>query len=425
MRRRWSLSPLVAATALLLALVTGCGDAGDPVRIGIITPCTGFDAPTTPSWIAGAELPLLQRGGKSTGVTPSDGVEGASVAGRPVELEVGCAESLNPSAALDQARRLVVDRHVDAVVGPTDELDPIVARYARKYRRVVFMLTSYDQASTLRFAAPNVFRFELDAAQWSAGLAAYAYHTKGWRNVTTVGEDDPAGWVQAAGFDAEFCALGGHVQLLWAPPGPENPARKVRRVSPAADGVFLTGGNVDFSGFIARWRRKHDLAQQLVLGLVNVELRRLRGVATASSEPWGKTKAKDRYDKAFRHYFPSISQSDANFYAVTYYDEVEPLLEALRKVHGQTSDGERTLQKALMQLHYNSPLGRIHLDKRNQAIGPAYLARIRDGGYDQLKVVPNVDQTFGGYFTRHPEPPGRHSPACVKGKPPPWARQSR
>jgi branched-chain amino acid transport system substrate-binding protein len=427
---RWRLSLLVAAAALLVTLATGCGGGdGDPFRIGVITNCAGTDTSTSPSFIAGAELPLLQRGGKSTGVGPSDGVEGASVAGRPVELVIGCAQSLDPSAALDQARRLVEDRHVDAIVAPTNEIDTIVARYARKQPRVTFMLANYDQASTLRFAAPNVFRFELDFAQWSAGLAAYAYYRLGWRNVATVGEGDPPGWERAAGFDAEFCALGGRVHTLWAPPLARHPGRKVSQIPPSVDGVFLDPNNDAVKGFIRRWRRNHhDLARQLVLGAnVPVSGLHLPGVVTVNSEPWA-SRGMTRYDNTFHHwFFPLLSKSNANNSAVTYYDEVEPLLEALRKVHGKTSDGEQALQKALARLHYSSPLGRIHLDRRNQAIGPTYLARIRrDGSYDQFKMVPNVEQTFSGYFNLNPRSvPGPHSPACVKGKPPPWARRSR
>jgi ABC-type branched-subunit amino acid transport system substrate-binding protein len=152
----------------------------------------------------------------------------------------------------------------------------------------------------------------------------------------------------------------------------------------------------------------------------------LPGVVTVSGEPWVKTPAKAGYDKAFFRWFPRTLDPD-NF-AITYYDEVEPVLEALRKVHGDTSDGEQELQKALARLHYASPLGPIRLDKRNQAVGSTYLARIRrDGSYHQFRVVPNVDETFGGYFTPRPRTtPGPHSPACVKRTPPPWAvRRSR
>lgn len=208
--------PVAAVTLCLTA--TGCGASSDPVRIGIVTACAnnGYFARSNPSLVAGAELPLLDRGGTPAGPAPSNGVRGASVAGRPAQLEVGCSQPYDPESALAALQRLVESQHVDAVVTPTAENDPIVARYARRHRGVVFMLGDYGQSETLRFPSSNMFRFEEDGAQWSAGLAAYAYHQLGWRQVTTIGEADPPGWVGAAGFDAEFCSLGGRVQRLWA-----------------------------------------------------------------------------------------------------------------------------------------------------------------------------------------------------------------
>jgi len=422
MRPRLSLA-LLAVPAVLLA-AAGCGGGGDPMRIGIITDCA--DSPfafSRPAEIASAELPLIQRGARVPGSTQSNELDGASVGGRPVKLEIVCAESLNPKAVLAQLRRLVDSRHVDAVVGPTHEPDTILARYARRRKGIVFMLTSYDQPSTLRFATPNMFRFELDNAQLSAGLAGYAYHRLGWRDVTTVGEDDPPGWDGAAGFDAEFCSLGGHVRRVWAPGGAGHPKHWVRRALSAADGVFLAPGFYGKAGFERRWARGHDLSRRLVLGWYAKPSRRLQGVVAVSSWSWAMTPAFHRFDARFWKKFPNVRDPEA--IRLTYYDEVEPLLEALKRVHGNTSNGERPLQKALARLHYASPEGRMRLDKRNQAIGPTYLGRIGGGTVHQVAVIHGVDETFGGYFTRNRVPPGPHSPACVKGKPPPWARPTR
>jgi branched-chain amino acid transport system substrate-binding protein len=283
------------------------------------------------------------------------------------------------------------------------------------------MLTSYDQSSTLRFAAPNMFRFELDNAQLSAGLGGYAYHRLGWRNVTTVGEDDAPGWSAPAGFDAEFCGLGGHIRRLWAPGGAGGDTHWMRRVSSATDGVFLAPGfytgTSEMSDFLRRWAPHHDPARRLVVGWdADPADPRLSGVVTVSSWPWAKTPALRRYKNRFRKAFPKIK---GYVDAMTYYDEVEPLLEALEKVHGDTSGGEQSLQHALANLHYNSPIGSIHLDGRNQAIGPTYLGRIGGGTVHQLAVIHNVDETFGGYFGPHSTPPGPHSPACVKRSHPP------
>ena len=406
----------------VLASAAGCGGArpgGDPLRIGVITDCS---TPAGQLHIEGAELPLLRRGASLNGTNPSDGVSMAVVAGRPVSLEIACAEQFNPRSALDQLRSLVENRHVDAVVGPALEGAPIVGEYARKRSGVTFMLGDYYQSSTLQLAAPNVFRFELNAAQWSAGLAAYAYHQLGWRNVTTVGEDVPPGWTQTAGFDAEFCALGGQVvQRLWPPYGTSHLERWEPRVSSRTDGVFLSlVSSADASGFIRSWGLRHKLARHLVVGWnADPNNPQLHNVVTASSAPFGTTPAYDRFESAFTNAFGRPDQAGLG---LDYYDEVEPLLKALKEVHGKTSDNGRALQAALRRLHYASPEGPIHLDRWNQAIGQTYLARIiGNGSYRPLKTVRNVEQTFGGYFKTRSTPPGPESPACVKRTPPPWA----
>jgi branched-chain amino acid transport system substrate-binding protein len=420
MRPRSALWPLALSAVLLSA--AGCGGSGDPVRIGIITDCsnTGVFAQSEEPSIAGAELPLIQRGARMAGAAPSQGVEGASVGGRPVKLEIACAEQLNSKSALFQLRRLVDSRHVAAVVGPTHELDQIEARYARMRPGVTFMLASYDQSSTLRFAAPNMFRFELDSAQISAGLAGYAYHRLGWRNMTTVGEDDAPGWTSAAGFDAEFCALGGHVRRLWAPGAAGGDKHWLRRVSSATDGVFLAPGSAPLYktlDFVSRWARHHDPSRRVAVGWdADPTDSRLSGVVAVSSWSWAKKSALHRWKRRFAKTFGITDYVDA----MAYYDEVEPLIEAVEKVHGDTSKGQQLLQHALANLQYHSPLGPIHLDGRNQAIGPTYLGRIGDGTVRQIATVRGVEQTFGGYFGPHSTPPGPHSPACVKRPPPPW-----
>src|SRR5262249_48846754 len=83
---RWAMhSRAVLVVAVGLVLVAGCGGSGKaPYRIAVLADCYGFAGNLHDSVLAAAELPLLQRGGKLLGKTPSDGVEGARVAGRPV-----------------------------------------------------------------------------------------------------------------------------------------------------------------------------------------------------------------------------------------------------------------------------------------------------------------------------------------------------
>ena len=40
-----------------------------------------------------------------------------------------------------------------------------------------------------------------------------------------------------------------------------------------------------------------------------------------------------------------------------------------------------------------------------------------------LKVIPDVDQTFAGFFSPETPSPDRENPACEEATPPPWTEQ--
>src|SRR5712691_10456666 len=95
-----------AAVVLCLALAAGCGGkVASPIKIGLLTDCNGAFSSFYDTTVAGAELPLLERGARLRGKRPSDGVEGASVAGKPVKLVIGC-QGGTFGTMLAEARRL-------------------------------------------------------------------------------------------------------------------------------------------------------------------------------------------------------------------------------------------------------------------------------------------------------------------------------
>ena len=141
----------------------------------------------------------------------------------------------------------------------------------------------------------------------------------------------------------------------------------------------------------------------------------------ASTLPWAHTAASRRFATASNLHFGDPNEAD-----VYTYDEMEPVLEALKKVHGDLSHGEKRFQNALAQLRFRAPNGTTTLDERHQAIAPIYLARVEKDVHGKLfvhqfRVVRNVEQTFGGYFSPTTLPPSRRLPACKRRKPPPWA----
>jgi branched-chain amino acid transport system substrate-binding protein len=423
---------LVAALAVgLLGLAAGCGgESAAPIRIGVLSDCYGGFSSAHEVILGASQLPLLARGGKLRGTKPSEGVEGARVAGRPVELVVGCAGANED--VIPEARRLVEEDGAQAIVGTlTPETGLVLRTYARRRPETAFVIQPSDAAElTLTDPAQNIFRFTGDAAQSVAGLGGYAYHQLGWRTAATIAEDVPYGWENVSGFVAEFCALGGQVvERLWVPGGTDF-AGAVRRVPPVADGVYLGTALSPVSGFLRRYAAGHrDLAGRLVANetvLADPQALPLaRGVVVAGGAPLEPTARGRAYFSAFAKAFPAISgTADLGVLALPYEVGVEAVLEALQRTDGATGPA---LMRALAGLVLDSPTGRIRLDRARQAVAPSYLSRVsvdRKGkpAFETLRVVPDVEQTFGGYFKPTDPPRTRSSPVCRRGVPPRWAR---
>jgi branched-chain amino acid transport system substrate-binding protein len=255
-----------ALVCAVLAVAAGCGGREDPVRVGMIGNCGTIWKSLWEPILAAGELPLVERGARIAGARPSAGLTGASVGGRPVELVFGCSDGTT-HGAVAAARRLVEERGATVVVGGFTPNDGNALRlYAERRPDVTFVVVSNAQATTLRDPVANLFRFSGDAAQWMAGLGSYAYRELGWRRVAIIGDRGPFGYAQAAGFVAEFCALGGHVvKRIWPPPETADLTPFARQVPADVDGVAVAAGYVA-GGFVPVYRPAGDLKDHVIVG---------------------------------------------------------------------------------------------------------------------------------------------------------------
>ncbi|HZR92525.1 MAG TPA: ABC transporter substrate-binding protein [Gaiellaceae bacterium] len=419
----------VKALAWMLAcvsatLASGCGGSTvQPFRIGILSDCYGPAGGANELNVASAELPLIERGAKPLGREPSDGIGPVSIAGRRVELLTGCVAGTGD--VIPEARRLVEGEGALAIVGPEDPSQGMALRlYARERPGTAFLIEpSAAPELTLSDPAANVFRFALDAAQSSAGLGTYAFLRLGWRRVVVVGDDVPYSWEEAAGFIAEFCALGGRVvDRVWVPLGTDPATAATGRALRSADGVYLAPAVSPMSAFLKRYASAgHDPSRELVSNTSLLTdptvIRVANGVVVGGSPSLQPTPSERAYATAFAKAFPGISAAGAlTGLSVAYRDGVEAVLQALEHARGTS------LLDALGRVDLDSPLGRLHLDRNRQAIGPNYVSRIEPGRIKTVRVVPDVEQSFGGYFRPGDPPPSETSPRCVKRTPPPWAR---
>jgi branched-chain amino acid transport system substrate-binding protein len=377
----------------------------------------------------------MQRGARLVGVKPSEGVTPARVAGRRVQLLTGCTETGNFDVLVEATRELVELDGADAVVGGLGNEDSVVFRQlARRYPDVPFVLASSSlREATIADAPANLYRFEADDAQWTAGLGTYAYRDLGWRRAAVVADDYAWGWTQVEAFAAEFCALGGRiVQRVYASPfDPRTTNARAVHVA-RTDGVAVFVNSLATSNAFVRAlaRRVDTPAKRLLLsGWITVDPAFRADVAKAvdgavapiQGLPAASTPALRAFERDFKAAFPRGSGVSSYASLTRTFDvAVRAVVQAIDAVDGDLSNGRRRLRQALARTIVDLPAGRVRLDANRQAIVDAGLVRVTGGQLQMIRRIPNVDQTFGGLL---PRTPASASPAsCRRATPPPWAR---
>ncbi|HVO54811.1 MAG TPA: ABC transporter substrate-binding protein [Solirubrobacterales bacterium] len=422
---------LLAVAALVAA---GCGGGGQaPFKVGVVADCVGVNRSLHDEELAGAELPLIQRGAELRGQLPSGGVGQAEVGGRAVELVPGCTELWEFSILTSEVRRLVEREHVDAIVAAGSGPDEVVlAEVARLYPDVVFIAVAHGPRElTLRHRPANLFRFAADHGQGVAGLATYAYRRLGWRDAAVVLINWDAGWGARDAFVAEFCSLGGRISKQIPIESFDPSGRDVARIPRGADGVAVFAPPfIDPTGFLRRLASGYaDPAGHILLGPTITSdptlLRSVRGALTGVTGSSYVDPARMRgYLRAFGRAFPGTPADVAGDELVTgYHDSVAALLSGLEKAHGSTA----ALPAALAHLRVDLLGGPVHLDRNGQAVVSPSLVRIEPGdapapGLAREGTVRGVDQSIGGLLEPSMVPTDRPAKCKAGASPPPWAR---
>jgi branched-chain amino acid transport system substrate-binding protein len=449
---------LVAALAVLALVGVGCGDdegdsggeegggdtasqEGGTIKVGFLSDCEGAFGSFFEPTISGAHLALIRyAGGKAAGSKPSDGIEGAKIAGKDVEIVgYGCADD-TADKAIEETRRLMEQEDADVMIGPLSGDEGIaVANYAKEHPDKTFVNgTSGAQDTTLKVKAPNFFRYNTDGAQWSAGLGDYAYNELGWRTAAIVGDDYSFPYTSLAGFVAEFCAIGGDVtERVWPPLGEKDYSSFISQIPEDVDGLYVGIGGTGLISFLKQYEQQRGkLDPKKVMGnvffddpLVLKEVGdTLTGAITAgptagdSSDPPAK-----QYVGEIKKAYPEIAPLAASVFVYNYYNAMEGLAQALENVDGNISGGQKELQAALNDIQLDGGYGQIELDDNRQAIADNYVKRIvPDTNGDKvpdvrtISRIPSVDQAFGGFFTAETPAPDRENPTCEKKEPPAW-----
>jgi branched-chain amino acid transport system substrate-binding protein len=353
-------------------------------------------------------------------VLGQDGMRGVELAlkehnmmagGKQIEIVQGSSDA-SPDSAVKAARKLVEQDGVQILIGPLSGDEGLAVKdYAKTQPNVTFVNgTSAAMDTTLRDPAPNFFRFSTDGAQWMAGLGEYAFKEKGYKKVATVAEDYSFPYTQVFGFMASFCKAGGKVtSKSWVPIGNKDFSSVIAAIPDDVDAIYVALGGADGVNFLNQYQQAGGsapliggsiTADQTVLGSEGKTKDFVIGMPSAGpiadtndAAEWQKFVAD--YKAAFADGFPSPS-----LFAHGYYVNTKAVLLALDQVNGDVSGDQAKFREALAKLSFDTPTGKVSLDRNRQAIADIYLTEVTkaDDGklYNKVvRVIPQVNQTLG------------------------------
>jgi branched-chain amino acid transport system substrate-binding protein len=443
--RKWGLllplALLAAGGVLMSSGAIATAASGGEVKIAIMTDCKGAFAFGYEVDTAGTIAAFSQYAGArpKNKKKPSAGMVGGSAGGKNLKIVgIGCGDE-TPALALKETRRLMTQLGADVMVGPLSGDEAVaIANWAKQNpKKTVIIGTAGSQDPTMQIAPKNLFRYHGDGAQWNAGLGEIVYKRLGWRTAAVIGDDYSFPWTSAAGIIADFCGIGGRItKRVWTPPAGGDYAPFIRQL-PApdkVDGYFWLVGGANTSAALTAFEqaygpinaRQHSGNLFLYfLGANSTVAPRMVGAymgGFGTFQTGGlKTPQAVKYVRDSSKWFTGQNVNDGFFY--NYWNAAWALVQGLNKSKGQVGAAlQAALPRTLKPGFQVANKGVLRLDSRRQAVQDQYplqIVKAEGGGTVTTTIagyVPNVDQTFGGYFGPNKPAPGRNYPPCVKRK---------
>jgi branched-chain amino acid transport system substrate-binding protein len=421
---------LAAAVALTAVVGSGSANAADKIKIGVTATLEGTYTVLGEDGMRGYELAVKAHGGKA--------------GGREIETVVGSTDA-SPDSAIRAAKKLVEQDKVDVLVSPLSGAEGIAVRDYSKTQPQITVInassgaveTTYGDPSAGITPSPTFYRFNMDGAQWHAGLGDYIYNVKHYKKIATIAEDYAFTYTQVMGLVVEYCKAGGQIsKRIWVPLGTKDFASFIPQLlSEDVDAIYLGLGGADAVNFLNQYQQAGGNAH-LIGGSIMVDQTVLSSKGKAKDSLIGTPAASGLADndpspawqafvKAYRAmpkegYFKNPFGSPS-LLAISYYNSADATFKALDQVNGDLSDGNKKFRTALQNMVLDAPNGKITLDENRQAIGTNFITEVvKDEKGDLVsklvKTVPNVQQRLGFSKAVYDKfvPPGRDNPPCKK-----------
>ncbi|MDA4847723.1 ABC transporter substrate-binding protein [Hoeflea poritis] len=390
---------LATAMAAAIALPSMAMAQDNTIKIGILVALEGAFAEGGADGVRNVELALSQANNMA--------------GGKKIETIVAPTDT-TPDTTVRQARKLIEQDGVDIIIGPLSGSEGIAMRdYAKTIpNNTVINGISGALETTWVDPADNFFRFNLDGAQWGAGLGSYVVDEKGWKRVATVAADYSFGYTNFLGFAVDFCRSGGEiVERFWVPLGSSDFGGVIAAMPEDIDAIYLGVGGTDAINFLNQYEQagaETNLIGGTIMADQTVLTSRGRAKEALVGTPTSGALAEDNPDPAWQNYVKAYQDAfpeDERFpspslFGVGYYVATLAAIQALNAVDGDLSDGQNAFREALATTPLETPLGTVELNENRQASGTVYINEVVEGPGGTLvnKMVgkaENVNQTLG------------------------------
>ena len=348
------LNRCIVRSAMILAIAVSAGasaNAQNAVKVGMVMPMTGGLAAAGQQVVAGARLYIKQHGDK--------------VAGRQIELLVKDGAS-SPETGKRLMQELIVNDKVDVIGGGlTADLLPGAPLFTEARIPAVIMLSS----TTAVVEKSSFFvRTSCTLAQSSGIIANWAIKSGLTKAVTLVSEFAP-GLEAEETFTNNYKAGGGQIaEKIRVPLRNPDFAPFLQRVHDAApQAVFVFIPSVQAATFAKQFvERGLDKAGIKLIGpgdLTDDEALPNMGEAMlgAVTAHFYSAAHPSELNKTFAEAYQKAYGSRPNFMAVSGYDGMHAIYEALKKTGG-SSDGP-ALVAAMKGAAWESPRGPMSIDR--------------------------------------------------------------
>lgn len=390
---------LIATVSTLALTLPGAALAQEAIRIGVLVALEGAFAAGGADGVRNLEMAIAERGG--------------AIAGRPIEVVIAPTDT-TPDTVIRQARKLIEQDGVDFIIGPLSGSEGIAIRDFAKTHPEVTFINGISGALEMTWVdpAPNVFRFNLDGAQWGQGLGQYVVNERGWTRVATIAADYSFGYTNFMGFAVDFCRAGGEiVERFWVPLGSSDFGGVIAQLPDDVDAIYLGMGGTDAINFLNQYQQA-GADTNLIGGTIMADSTvltsrgnaRLALIGTPTSGPF----AVDNPDPAWQGYvaryqaaFPESERFPTpSLFGLGYYVATIAALDALEAVGGDLSNGQAAFMAALASNTVESPVGAISLNENRQASGSVFVTEVVEGADGNLTSVfraryDGITQTLG------------------------------